>query len=59
MDTQVVGEDTLNDEWAVDHIKSHSKAKTDAIFEILWKLGDVTWLPYYQITHLQALTDYL
>jgi hypothetical protein len=24
-----------------------------------WKSGDITWLPYYQITHLQALTDYL
>jgi hypothetical protein len=58
MDTQVVG-DTLDDEWAVDHIKSHSGAKTDATFEIQWKSGDVTWLPYYQITHLQALTDYL
>ena len=59
MDTQVVGEDTLDDEWAVDCIKSHSRAKTDTVFEILWRSGDVTWLPYYQITHLQALTDYL
>ena len=58
MDTQVVG-DVLDDEWAVDHIKSHAGAKTDATFEILWKSGDVTWLSYYQITHLQALTDYL
>jgi hypothetical protein len=58
MDTQVVG-DTWDDEWAVDHIKSHSGSKTDATFEIQWKSGDVTWLPYYQITHLQALTDYL
>ena len=59
MDTQVVGEDTLDDEWAVDCIKSHSRAKTDTVFEILCRSGDVTWLPYYQITHLQALTDYL
>ena len=58
MDTQVIG-DTWDDEWAVDQIKSHSGAKTDATFEILWKSGDITWLPYYQITHLQALTDYL
>ena len=29
------------------------------MFEVLWKSGDTTWLPYYQITHLQALTDYL
>ena len=25
-------------------------------FQILW---NTMWLPYYQITHLQALTDYL
>ena len=31
----------------------------DSVFEIKWKSGDITWLPYYQITHLQALTDYL
>ena len=58
MDTQVVG-DELDDEWAVDGIKSHSGLKSEALFEVLWKSGDVTWLPYYQITHLQALTDYM
>ena len=58
MDTQLVGEDE-GDEWAVDRILSHHGARTEATFEILWKSGDVTWLPYYQITHLQALTDYL
>lgn len=57
MDTQIAGEDTLDDEWAVDRIKSHSGSKSEALFEILWKSGDTTWLPYYQITHLQALTD--
>jgi hypothetical protein len=31
----------------------------DAVFQIKWKSGDITWLPYYQITHLQALADYL
>ena len=59
MDTQIVGEDIRDDEWAVDRIKSHAGAKGDAMFEVLWKSGDTTWLPYYQITHLQALTDYL
>lgn len=57
MDTQLIGED--DGEWAVDRILSHHGSRTDASFEILWKSGDVTWLPYYQITHLQALTDYL
>ena len=48
-----------NNEWAVNCIKNYSGTKTDVIFEVHWKLGDITWLPYYQITHLQALTDYL
>ena len=50
MDTQVTGPD--DDEWAVDKILSHHGAQTDATFEIQWKSGDITWLPYYQITHL-------
>ena len=58
MDTQLTGDDD-DDEWAVDRILSHHGSQMDASFEILWKSGDVTWLPYYQITHLQALTDYL
>jgi hypothetical protein len=58
MDTQISGADD-GDEWAVDRILSHHGSRTEATFEILWKSGDVTWLPYYQITHLQALTDYL
>ena len=52
MVTQIVGEDAKDNEWAVDHIKSHSGTKTDTVFEIQWKSGDMTWLPYYQITHL-------
>ena len=58
MDTQLTGA-VDGDEWAVERILSHHGARTEASFEILWKSGDVTWLPYYQITHLQALTDYL
>ena len=58
MDTQIAGEGNSDNEWAVDRIRSHSGTRANAVFEILWKSGDVTWMPYYQITHLQALTDY-
>ena len=58
MDTQLARDDD-DTEWAVDRVLSHYGSKTDASFEILWKSGDVTWLPYYQVTHLQALTNYL
>jgi hypothetical protein len=59
LDNQVGITPETDGEWAVDRILSHSGSKTDSVFEILWKAGDVTWLPYYQITHLQALTEYL
>ena len=59
MDTQISGAEDAEGEWAVERIRSHSGSGTDALFEIEWKSGDITWLPYYQITHLQALTDYL
>jgi hypothetical protein len=58
MDTQLDGTD-MDDEWAVDRILSHTGARKEAVFEIKWKSGDVTWLPHYQITHLNALTEYL
>ena len=59
MDTQLGLTPETEGEWAVEKILSHVGAKTDATFEIKWKSGDITWLPHYQITHLQALTDYL
>ena len=59
MDTQVGDSPTTEGEWAVECILSHARSRMDSVFEIKRKLGDVTWLPYYQITHLQALMDYL
>lgn len=29
------------------------------MFEVGWRSGDVTWLPLFQIEHLEALTAYL
>ena len=52
------GDDT-EAEWAVDKILSHSGSSQDSIFEVLWKAGDITWLPYLQIEHLNALKEYL
>ena len=59
MDTQIMSSSEAGEEWAVDRILSHHGVRADALFEVKWKSGDVTWLPYYQITHLQALTEYL
>ena len=59
LDTQLGDTPDAEGEWAFDHILLHAQSSTNSIFEILWKSGDTTWLPYYQITHLQVLTEYL
>ncbi|KAG2742089.1 hypothetical protein P692DRAFT_201652613, partial [Suillus brevipes Sb2] len=46
-------------EWQVDRILSHKGAKEDALFEVRWTAGDVTWLTYEQVAHLEALGEYL
>ena len=58
MDTQLKGDLEANNKWAIDRIISHAGSGADAVFEIKWKSGDITWLPYYQITHLNVLTKY-
>ncbi|KAG6819623.1 hypothetical protein H0H93_010082 [Arthromyces matolae] len=56
---QIFKNDGEDREWAVDQIVTHSGAKKQAIFEILWKTGDKSWLPFGQISHLHALDKYL
>ncbi|KAF9486668.1 hypothetical protein BDN71DRAFT_1405799, partial [Pleurotus eryngii] len=45
--------------WAVNRILSHHGSWMEATFKIEWTSGDVTWLPYHQVSHLQALKTYL
>ena len=58
MDTQLGDGPDIEDEWAVDSIQSHAGSAENATFEMKWKSGDITWMPYYQIRHLQALDAY-
>jgi hypothetical protein len=46
------------EEWAVSSINTHHGKGTDALFELTWKSGDRAWLPYHEISHLEALTQY-
>lgn len=46
-------------EWAVDKIIVHSGKAQHAIFNVHWKSGDHTWLPFHSIEHLHALRVYL
>jgi len=47
-----------NREWAVDRILGHRGSHSDTKFEIQWTAGDKSWLPYHELSHLRALTDY-
>jgi hypothetical protein len=42
----------------MDRIEGHVGSQVDAKFKLKWKSGDVTWMPYYQIAHLDALGSY-
>ncbi|THU76101.1 hypothetical protein K435DRAFT_562175, partial [Dendrothele bispora CBS 962.96] len=45
--------------WLVQEILSHIGSKELSTFEILWKSGDKSWLPYDRVAHLNALQRYL
>ena len=59
MDTQIGEGPDSEDEWAIDVIRSHAGSGEDLMFEILWKTGDITWMPLYQVKHVQAFENYL
>jgi hypothetical protein len=59
LDTQLGNQDTPDGEWAVERIERYVGSKADAKFQVKWKSGDVTWIPYYQVQHLDALEAYL
>ena len=47
------------EEWSIDRILSHAGRGTDALFEIQWSTGDVTWAPYAELKGLSVLDEYL
>ncbi len=58
LESQLGIDETADGEWAVDKILSHVGTRDKALFEIQWKAGDITWLPYEKISDLQALSAY-
>ncbi|KAG5725093.1 hypothetical protein E4T56_gene10261 [Termitomyces sp. T112] len=57
LDEQIV-EPELN-EWAAECIVAHHGARTKAMFEVLWKAGDRSWMTYEQVKELNLLEPYL
>src|SRR4029077_7750788 len=59
-DSQIVTTDQGTEpEWAADKITNHSGSGNSSIFEVVWKSGDTTWIPYAQIKHSNLLEPYL
>jgi hypothetical protein len=58
LDAQISHDVDPEGEWAVESILSHYGSQENVLFEIKWKSGDITWMPYFQITGLQALVSY-
>ncbi len=61
MDNQIGNEsdEGHGSEWAVDKIVGHTSRGLHSEFEIKWQSGDITWLPYDKVSHLEALNEYI
>ena len=55
----VFGTDENTQEWMVDRITAHAGSGNNAVFELRGSSGDITWLPYHQISHLRVMQEYL
>ncbi|KAJ2913330.1 hypothetical protein MD484_g7080, partial [Candolleomyces efflorescens] len=60
LDSQITAQadDVVKTEWAIDQILSHKGTGKHAAFEVRWKAGDITWLPYDQVRETQAISEY-
>ncbi|OAX36170.1 hypothetical protein K503DRAFT_867760 [Rhizopogon vinicolor AM-OR11-026] len=47
------------EEWSISRIRTHSGQGTAALFEVEYSTGDCVWLPYHEVSRLEALGQYL
>ncbi|QRW23064.1 Transposon Ty3-I Gag-Pol polyprotein [Rhizoctonia solani] len=55
---QIASLEANDDEWVVERIGGHCSKGNNAMFEIVWQLGDCTWESYHMVRHLEALRQY-
>ena len=58
MPAQIPGFSEKPEEWIVDRIVTHHGRGMGSEFQILWKVGDMTWASYREVAHLNALDRY-
>ncbi|KAF9443697.1 hypothetical protein P691DRAFT_610098, partial [Macrolepiota fuliginosa MF-IS2] len=54
---QVVGLGQV-EEWSIDRIITHTGKGKDSVFHLQYKTGDRVWLLYYEVSSLEAITQY-
>jgi hypothetical protein len=61
VDTQVRDFDDkeLQREYVIERILDHVGSGCEVCFKIKWKDGDIIWLPYHKISHLNTVMEYL
>lgn len=59
LDNQVDQSIDGENEWAVERILGHSGSGRSSYFKVLWKAGDITWVPYEKLEHLPHISQYL
>lgn len=57
LDEQIV--EPKANEWSAERIVAHHGICTRAMFEVLWKAGDRSWMSYEQVRDLNLLSPYL
>ncbi|KNZ75078.1 hypothetical protein J132_04727 [Termitomyces sp. J132] len=57
LDEQII-EPKLN-KWATECIVAHHEAWTRAMFKMLWKAGDWSWMTYQHVKELKLIESYL
>ena len=56
---RLLANDEERREWEVERVLAHAGSKDNAVFQVRWKTGEISWLPYHQVAHLVAIADYL
>ena len=59
LESQVAELEDQEGEWVIDKLLAHAGKGADAVFEVLWKSGDHTWLPYSALAKSDAMVTYL
>jgi hypothetical protein len=45
-------------EWQISRVLSHSGCGREAVFEVQWSTGDMTWVPYVELADSAVLDEY-